>query len=654
MHVRNLTGGVLYLFEMLLALAASLKLAICVILGLAAFLALATLYEARYGAPAAQAVVYGSTSFLLVMVLLAINVAAAVIVRYPFKRRQTGFVITHIGIEVLLLGCLISYGRSQEGMLELRPAQKVDSINSISEGLFVSWKNDDQVRQEGIPVRCWLEAGFPSPAEFAWDLVRGESRVPTWRQDELVAQDVAPGVRLEVANWLPAAAFERVAIDDPAGSPAVQLRVFGQTPNGMAQDERVWLHQDDSAGAVVPVFGGMIEAVLWRARTPVEVAHFLQPPSAESLPQAGQLIIYVGEMQVTLSVNDAINKPTRVDDQTQVTLLEYFPEARWDGQKLVRSNEQATDPMVRVKLQTPQGEEEWIASARYPYLNGPLKVGKDRVSDRSPAFIYDHPSVFITQRDGQRGRLQLLQGPDGKLYGRRFGLKGLIEAAELKVGEESPAFMGLKMVVLDSRSSARVADSYRRANVDPKKMAESMRAAKVALTVDGKRHEAWLARGASPKVIQTSRGPMTVFYGFESIRLPYQIALKTARMMRDPGSANAASYESDVQRIEANGASTNHLITMNEPMTAGGFTFYQSGFNDSIPDGPMTVLSMRRDPGWIVKYAGCALIVAGIFTMFYMKAYFQKSAATRVEKNVPRDMQSPRAAPVAAMQEAGA
>lgn len=38
-----------------------------------------------------------------------------------------------------------------------------------------------------------------------------------------------------------------------------------------------------------------------------------------------------------------------------------------------------------------------------------------------------------------------------------------------------------------------------------------------------------------------------------------------------------------------------------------------------------SVLTVNYDPGRGVKYLGSALIVAGIFTMFYMKAYFFQS-----------------------------
>jgi hypothetical protein len=149
-------------------------------------------------------------------------------------------------------------------------------------------------------------------------------------------------------------------------------------------------------------------------------------------------------------------------------------------------------------------------------------------------------AIGVTQHHLAHRFLTFLLGVLANRIHHRLGQSGRVTVEQHD--RQIVTFMGLKLVALQSHSAARLSDTYRRANIDPKKMSEAMRAAKVALTVDGKRHEAWLARGAAPKTIETTRGPMTVFYGFESIRLPYQLALKEARMTRDPGSANAASY----------------------------------------------------------------------------------------------------------------
>ena len=53
----------------------------------------------------------------------------------------------------------------------------------------------------------------------------------------------------------------------------------------------------------------------------------------------------------------------------------------------------------------------------------------------------------------------------------------------------------------------------------------------------------------------------------------------------------------------------------------------------------VSVLTVNYDPGRGIKYLGCALIVTGIFTMFYMRAYFFKPkarAAPAVKREQPK------------------
>ena len=87
---------------------ASLKLAVFVISATAFVLAWTTYVERDYGNRAVQFGIYGSWWFAALMALLGVNVLCAALIRYPWKRYQTGFVVTHAGILVLLGGCLLS------------------------------------------------------------------------------------------------------------------------------------------------------------------------------------------------------------------------------------------------------------------------------------------------------------------------------------------------------------------------------------------------------------------------------------------------------------------------------------------------------------------------------------------------------------------
>jgi cytochrome c biogenesis protein ResB len=73
-------------------------------------------------------------------------------------------------------------------------------------------------------------------------------------------------------------------------------------------------------------------------------------------------------------------------------------------------------------------------------------------------------------------------------------------------------------------------------------------------------------------------------------------------------------------------AGQNHLISMNEPLKHGGFTFYQASYEADDDGTPrMSVLSVNYDPGRPVKYAGSLMMVLGIISMFYFKPKYSGS-----------------------------
>ena len=95
--------GVLRIYEF----CSSLKLAVVLIFSTAFTLGFATFVEAAYGTPVVQFFVYQTWWFSGLNFALGINIFCAAAIRYPWKRYQTGFVITHIGLLTLLIGAAI-------------------------------------------------------------------------------------------------------------------------------------------------------------------------------------------------------------------------------------------------------------------------------------------------------------------------------------------------------------------------------------------------------------------------------------------------------------------------------------------------------------------------------------------------------------------
>jgi hypothetical protein len=95
---------------------ASLRLAVVLIALYAGLIAGTSFLERSYGTPAVHFAVYETWWFLWLNVILAINVFFAALVRIPWRRRHTGFLITHLGLLLLMTGCLLS----RQGGIEAR------------------------------------------------------------------------------------------------------------------------------------------------------------------------------------------------------------------------------------------------------------------------------------------------------------------------------------------------------------------------------------------------------------------------------------------------------------------------------------------------------------------------------------------------------
>ncbi|MGA2229919.1 MAG: cytochrome c biogenesis protein ResB [Tepidisphaeraceae bacterium] len=631
------------LLDKLLDFCASLKLAIFLILSLAFYLGAATCYEARYGTRPVQDMIYGSRPFILLMALLAVNVMAAVLVRYPWKRKQTGFIITHIGIEVTLLGCLLSFRYSVDGKVSLTPGQKSEVINLNDEEVGVTMPDSSgKERRYVFPVQLWKDAGYPGLAKFVLGAA-GIIDVPQeirWPQGHTVVWPLGAGAKMTVLDWLPAAVGETNVKAAPDGFPAAVVHLGGHLPNGMPMDQTIPLLADGQGDGMVRPFGGTLEINLWKARSDDEINEFMNPPDPAKLPDMGQVAIHLGGKRFTVDVTkDSLGKPQElagsgftasVDDYVLQAPPPQLPENH--GQDAIAT--EAIDPQIKVTLTGPKGPQTYLLAAWHPQAIA--RIDNSDVSQHGlataddPLIWYWNPQTYVTGTTGTRGRLWMIQSPEGKLFARMFQLPRADQAPmppfEVEVGKEMQNFwLNISLAVTQYCPTGNLVNEFRPAHIDANQMDFHPRAIKIALDVDGSHTETWLALGDEPATLNTARGPVDVDYSFSEFPLGFSVGLNRAEQTNDPGSDQAAAYTSEVTVMGSDKLDGDHVITMNEPMTVQGLTFYQAGFaNDGVPT---STLSVRRDPGSFVKYSGCALIISGIFTMFYMKAYFQKTPA---------------------------
>ena len=95
--------------------------------------------------------------------------------------------------------------------------------------------------------------------------------------------------------------------------------------------------------------------------------------------------------------------------------------------------------------------------------------------------------------------------------------------------------------------------------------------------------------------------------------LPFGIRLDSFKIGTNPGTMDAASYESFVTVVDTLGSPLDTArIAMNEPLHHGGYTLYQASFVQQPGAPSTTILSVNRDPGRPFKYLGSLLTVLSI------------------------------------------
>lgn len=740
----------------LLEFLASLKLAVVLIFAAAVVLAWGTFVESELGTPAVQFGVYGTWWFTLLNVLLATSIFCAALVRFPWKRHQTGFVITHLGLLVLLFGCWltrrgwidaqlpvfegatghIAYEDSQHFRLTILQGGAEDRVLEIPfasgpfnwrdyEAAWFPWRwSNGRLWWHGRP-RWW----------FPWKMARRDTGV-------IFDQD---GIRLEVLDYYASstmvdAPYLRLRLSMPA-----ELRVG---PDGKPQPGPVrWVPVElkTHRGRALPehrfplaerqqMGGGSL--VLLLAAGPAEEKAFLASEPEGELGEKGQVVLWLGKANRLGRDRDGqavAGEETRVggrrmplgrkavfrvdevlgrgafplaDTGYTAEVRKYFahptldPAAPADRFALTDDVRQQGslphEPAVEVLVTDPRGRRgRLVLFADYPELNLPcyeLEV--------YGSYWFDKGAVTAEERRaGMSGsRIDILQGmvppavepeeaaPHTPLYYRYWNGKKLVFVRRLPVDQSRVAAFEMPIAKLQLYVEQFVPRAVPEAVVLPKEFdknarpVSSVRAAKVRLTVDGRSEVFWLVapppdpRQLPPLPLQQhlvrGRGREVLLeMPLDQVELGFVVRLRDFEMKLDPGTSQPSHYSSYVEFLDHRGRPLRDetvWITMNapvdfaEPQTGRSFRLFQESYIGPFQPGDpefeeyadraealdggrsardqlyASVLTVNYDPGRGTKYVGCLLVVAGIATMFYMRAYFFKPRQPRSLQTAPR------------------
>jgi hypothetical protein len=673
--------GVLRVYEFL----ASLQFAVVLITLLAVVLGLGTFVESGFGTEAVKFGVWNTWWFTLLNALLAVSIFSAAAIRYPWKRHQTGFVITHIGLLVLLAGCLLSQRGGIDAQIPLIEGDRGRLAYEDSHSFVLEVERDSRGGREVRSTRIGPLAFRAGP--FNWNEYPGRTTTTQTGSASQASAEARPSTRRSWFPWSLSPRDEGVLVDQDGIrlevldyyadstavlAPSVSLRIGSDAFSaGGRAAESMWIPVDLSwqpnplAGGAPrhrqTIGGGTV--VFWKTRSQAETDAFLEavPDPETGFGRQGQLVLVAEDQVHRVLVDDVLGQGRQPIEGTNISFeLDDF-EPRLSA---VRG---------RVFLGEDLRGEEIVIVADMPEV----AVQATRAGVYGSLWLEPEVADSSERMQGKaKSRIDIIQGSDRELYYRCWQPPAITAGRLPTDGTSVPAFT-MPMARLEMRVERFLpADALEVVTLplpfDKKKPPSAKRrAARVRLSVDGREEEFWLAgmpiepspeppNATERKTVAGSGRTVAVTLEPDAVDIGFDVKLDNFERRLDPGTSQASHFSSIVEFLDDEGRplvdrpvtiTMNAPVDFSDPKTGHSYRLFQESFMGPwLPGDPLyerfakatadgasaaesgppelperleaSVLTVNYDPGRGVKYTGSMLIVAGIFTMFYMKAYF--------------------------------
>ena len=587
---------------------ASLKLAIIVILGVAIVLAVATIIESKYDAKTAQHLVYNSAFFMVVLGLMGINVMFAAMKRYPWKKHQIGFVMTHAGITVILAGAFISHLWGVDGSMALAEGEASNMIALDKQVIFVETsKMQNGNASSGESINGSASDKMMFPAEFRWR--------PPEAGHEFV-RNISGSMKLMIDKYIHhALAQEIITNNGEKDNPAIKIALTSS--KGYAEE---WIFSDEHDRNTKEL--GLLKIRFYRAKKLEPLEQLLFPDKAASSSNAGKLYLQFPEGEESLVVDGNIGKTIPLETLPYVvTIKRYLPYAVVDGKELRNKSNDPVNPCIEflvnwVGKSGSKEEEKHISFARFPEFQ--TLFGR---SNLSSGLKVRYKFASVPSKEDRE--LIFVLDTQGKIHYRIWGGKNDGQSGEVKTGDEIKTdWIDMAFTVKEFYQKAISKVEY--VGAAKRKGIELPPAIHVVLDDDKEKLGFWLMQGETQDV-QLNRQIVKVAYGNATVSLPFSVQLEKFTIGRDPGTNNPASFTSDVI-VSQEGVFLHKKasIYMNHPLKWGGYTFYQSSYQENPRQPTLSILSVGLDPGRPAKYTGSLLVILGTVILFYFNTFLSK------------------------------
>jgi ResB-like family len=555
----------------------SVKMTLVLLIVGALVMSLGTVLESRLSTDFAQSVVYGHLWFDIFLLLIVLNLLAAVLNRLPLKRHQFSFVVVHASIILLMVGAWISRTFGFEGQLPVAEGQSSAELLLYDRELVLTSASGGQhaagqaliLRKFPVPDTVFL-AGHRFQAEASGN----------------------PGIK--VIEYI-SSGFQESGLQQglPGSGAGIEFQVagHGESLDGWLLSEHAEHRRNDLGPFVVEMlqFSGQED---------------FQHRLSEVAVNPSLTLKAVGSDQVhRFSLPQDIGKDVDLSDGVSARIVQYFEHARVTGDGLMDDPGAPWNPAAIVEVWRGDQQESHTIFGEFP------DFAVHQIPEQGPlaeSILLDAPNA------SGKPILTVLVGPDDQLFSQITDAQGRHQADPAGNGShidisETGFHFTLKRVLAHA-----VHATTQRAAEPGEEGGRALM--KLQVSKAGQQEEFWLAASGSRQVPLLGSGAQLSLRR-KTKPLPFRISVEDFQVEFYPGSRRASNYASKVQiaAIDGRADPLAATISMNRPLDYMGYRLFQSSYVLGQGGGPdTTVLTVSYDPGVTVVYLAFVLLIFGV------------------------------------------
>jgi hypothetical protein len=561
-----------------------------------------TIIESLYNSDMARLKVYQTTGFSILTTILWFNILFAALSRWPWKKHHIGFLITHLGLLLLLLGGVMTSWYGIDGTLRIVEGQESNAV--VLPQLVLGIAPQGASNYSFYPIK---RSGSLKEASDFSSLNETISSV-------LTIDKMEPFVAVKNGYM--------DTKDSSKGPFAVEFRIKSAFFD---------VEQSLQSESQTNVSMGPAQFILKEERDPEASSQKTKLNAnghsyKKSYKKGNWLIVKdksTGKELKKIEVKSELVDKTINVNNVKILISKVFKRASVGQGGMTESADGDPNPALVLLLESGSEKARDVVFTKYPsfslnqkndfglrfeYQSSDLKAENivDMASAQSMSPSSSNQIEFIFNRK-KPDVIKLELSKQGKQ----------VQTTEAKIADVvTTPWMGMQVTIKGLHWGAQMKNEVIVTEPELKSSFLPPSALLISPALSAPADQDWLVEGDEKSIVVNDKN-FNIYFGRKVEFLPFKLKLGKFKKVDYPGTSMAKSFESLVT-VSDNQKET--LISMNEPLEHNGYTVYQSSYEE-MPGGiSASIFSVNKDPGRPFKYIGGIILAIGLIVFTLMRS----------------------------------